>query len=327
VHDAEDPELVDLGGARVNRALLDTDVVVTVTAAETVLYGGPAALVAAADAQTQRAAFAESLLETGRALGWQASLELERLLASRTPLIGAALTLDHPTLTGALLGYPYDRHAVDRIASSRLARLFGLLPAPLRMRTLRSLSVELRASAAFGGPPSVAHAEALLRAVETRSVELDEPLDAICIGIPRLTPHLPRERPNPLLAAYLGLGHALRLWRDAFPLRDGGTAILLHRFDRHFAHPTQQPYRAFFRGDDESAVVDRRSIADYRSGRTVHPLLPYADWDGCRPAVERLGRVLVAGCRDAVAARRLGFVPAHGPTAALEMVSALGARR
>ena len=66
------------------------------------------------------------------------------------------------------------------------------------------------------------------------------------IGIPRTTPHLPRERPNPLLAAYLGLGLALRLWRDAFPLVEGGTAILLHRFHRHFSHPTQQPYRAIF---------------------------------------------------------------------------------
>ena len=67
-----------------------------------------------------------------------------------------------------------------------------------------------------------------------------------CIGVPRTTPYLPRERPNPLLGATLGLGLALRLWRDAFPVADGGTAILLHRFQRQFAHPTQQPYRAFF---------------------------------------------------------------------------------
>jgi len=29
--------------------------------------------------------------------------------------------------------------------------------------------------------------------------------------------------------------------------------------------------------------------------------------------------VIVAGCRDATAARRLGFVPTHGITAALDM--------
>ena len=35
--------------------------------------------------------------------------------------------------------------------------------------------------------------------------------------------------------------------------------------------------------------------------------------------LDRLGAVLIAGCRDAVAARQLGFVPTHGIGAALEM--------
>src|SRR3989440_9207101 len=99
----------------------------------------------------------------------------------------------------------------------------------------------------------------MLRAIEARSEDLDGQLDAICIGIPRTTPYLPRERPNPLLAAYVGLALALRLWRDAFPMADGGRAILAHRFIRHFAHPTQQPYRAFFQavrsGRDPEALV------------------------------------------------------------------------
>jgi hypothetical protein len=162
-------------------------------------------------------------------------------------------------------------------------------------------------------------------------VTLDRPVDAVCIGVPRTTPYLPRERPNPLLGTTLGLGLALRLWRDAFPVVDGGTAILLHRFHRHFAHPTQQPYRAFFgatrEGPDPAALAaaeaearrDARAIAAYREGRTCHPLLPFVDWDACRPALGRLGRVLIAGCRDAVAARQLGFVPTRGVGAALAM--------
>jgi len=37
--------------------------------------------------------------------------------------------------------------------------------------------------------------------------------------------------------------------------------------------------------------------------------------------------VLIAGCRDAFAARQLGFVPVHGLGAALEMARGRGARR
>src|SRR4029078_8645521 len=89
------------------------------------------------------------------------------------------------------------------------------------------------------------HAEALLRGTEERARSLGQPLDAICLGVPGTTPYLPRERPNPLLAAYLGLGLALRLWRDAFPVVDGGTAILVHPFERRFPG-SQVPYRIFF---------------------------------------------------------------------------------
>lgn len=342
VHDAADPALVDAGdGTLVNPALVETGVVVAIGAAETVLHGGPASFVAAASADAARGLTADSLLETHAAPGWDRAVALERTLGRRVPLMGVSLTLDVPRLSGSLRGYPYDPDAVERVAGSWLARGFRLVPGPLRGRALGSLSLELTASAVFAGPPSVAHAEALVRSIDTESATLDEPLDAILLGIPRATTFLPRERPNALAGAALGLGYALRLWRDAFPVRDGGTAILVSPFRRRFAHPTQQPYRAFFQatraGREEATLVeaeraasaDQRAIHDYRAGRTCHPGLPFADWDSCRPALDRLGAVLVAGCRDSAAARQLGFVPTHGVSAALDMAQGLagGAHR
>jgi hypothetical protein len=339
VHDVESEDLVELGTAgplplRVHPALVNTDLVVVVTAAETVLHGGPAALVGAAGPEVLRAAGAYSLLETSASQGWRLGLELERALLRRVPVIGASLVLNHPRLGGTLGGYPYETQALERVVRSPLRQLFHLLPGGLRAYVLRSLPLERTVAAAYGGPPSVAHTEALLRGVELRGITLDRPLDAVCIGVPRTTPYLPRERPNPLLGSYLGLGLALRLWRDSFPVAEGGTAILMHRFRRHFTHPTQQPYRAFFaatRGAgkpdasslgeaERSAGSDARALQAYRSGRTCHPLLPFSDWDACRPAIGRLGHVLIAGCRDHAAARQLGFVPTHGIAPALTMV-------
>src|SRR6058998_3604762 len=337
VHDVEREDLVELGTSgsiplRVHPALVRTDAVVVVSAAETVLHGGPAALVSAAGREVLRAAGAYSLLETSGSQGWRLGLEIERALVRRVPLIGAWLVLNHPRLSGTLSGYPYDEQALDRVVRSPFRHLFRVLPGALRAYILRSLPLERTVAAAFAGPPSVAHTEALLRGVELRGITLDRELDAICIGVPRTTPYLPRERPNPLLGAYLGLGLALRLWRDAFPLTEGGTAILLHRFQRHFSHPTQQPYRAFFAATrtggpaapalaeaERAAATDSRGLEAYRAGRSCHPLLPFVDWDGCRPALGRLGHVIIAGCRDHAAARQLGFVPTHGVGAALTM--------
>jgi hypothetical protein len=333
VHDAESEDLVDVDGMRVNREVLLADAVVVVSGAETVLHGGPGALLATAAPETLQAAGAASLLEPAGAEGWRLGTALERALSRRVPLVGVSLALNAPVFKGALGGYPHDSGAVDRIARLPGRRAFALLPGAIRRRVLRSIPTELTVSAVFAGPPSVAHAEALLRGLAARSARVEAPFDAICLGIPPATPYLPRENPNPLLAAYLGLGLALRLWRETFPVADGGTAILVHRFSRRFAHPTQQPYRAFFQAlrtvgsaepealadVEREAATNDRALRGYREGRTCHPLLPFVDWRACRPAVERLGAVLVAGCRDATAARQLGFVPTHGIGAALAM--------
>ncbi|MEK6276099.1 MAG: lactate racemase domain-containing protein [Actinomycetota bacterium] len=338
VHDAEGSDLVDVGEAggrpfHVHRALAEADIVVPVSAAETVVNGGAATLLAAGSPEDMRAADAYSLLETSTSGGWKLAVELERALSRRVPLLGVSLTLNTPALGGVLHGYPHDPEAVERIANFPLRGLFGLLPGAIRRGVLRRLPTELSALAVFAGPPSVAHAEALLRGVNSKSAMLGERLDTICIGIPDVTPHLPREAPNPALAAYLGLGLALRLWRDGFPLVEGGTAILVGRFRRRFHHPTQQPYRALFQAlrssgarepeeltqAEREAAMDSRALDAYRAGRACHPLLPFLEWSACQPAIGRLGAVLVAGCRDAAAARQLGFVPTHGIGAALAM--------
>ena len=335
VHDVERADLVEVGQhdglpLRVAPQLTETDAVVTVTAAETVLHGGPAALLGASGPAELRAAAARSLLETAGSRGWALARELERALASRVPVFGVSLALNHARPVGVARGFPFEAGAVERLARSPLSRAFGLLPGALRRQLLSGVPIELTAAGAFGGPPSVAHAEALLRSIELRSIILERPLDAICIGIPHVTVPLPRERPNPLSVAYLGLGLALRLWRDRFPVLDGGTAILVHRFKRTFAHPTQRPYRTLFgphalresiESAEESLATDPELIEQYRRGRTHHPLLPFVELDACRPARDRLGRVLVAGCRDAAAARALRLVPAHNLQAALSMAT------
>ena len=341
VHDAEAEDLVELGRAgslplRASRALVETDLIVTVTAAETVLDGGPAALLKACGREALRASGAASLLEPGMSAGWDLARVLERLIAAQTPIFGVSLVLNLPNVFG---GYPYEEQILERIATSRLRRGLSLLPDGLRRRVIERVPRELTAAAVFGGTPSSAHTEALLRAIEFKGATLDEPLDAIVIGIPPTTLSYPRARPNPVAAAYLGLGLALRLWRNAFPVRDGGTAILLHDFQRRFPAPAQTPYRALFSdprtardraavGEAErAATADPAAIADYRTGRTVHPLEPFLAWSACDAVANRLGSVLVAGCRDAPAARQLGFVPVHGVGAALGMARGSGAER
>jgi hypothetical protein len=343
VHDAEG-DLVELGEVgsvtlRVNRALVETDLVVTVTAAETVLHGGAAALLAASGRSSLRAAGALSLLETSASQGWRLAVEIERRLAERVPLIGVSLALNPPRIGGLLTGYPHDEAAVDRLLRSYIRRAFQVAPARLRQRILAGVPREQSAAVAYGGRPSAAHTEALLRGTVLKGIELAEPVEALVIGVPPTTPFIPRERPNPVSAAYLALGLALRLWRNRPPIAPGGTVIILHPFPRRFQRPTQTPYRALFgdprtAGDPDAMAeaeqrsgADPRALEEYRSGRACHPLQPFVEWSACDASAHRLGAVLIAGCRDAQVARQLGYVPVHGLGAALDMARGRGAER
>jgi hypothetical protein len=68
----------------------------------------------------------------------------------------------------------------------------------------------------------------------------------LVVGIPWISPYVPRELLNPITSAAISLGLALRLWRDAFPVRDDGTLVVVHSLTRNFAHGTQGPYRRLF---------------------------------------------------------------------------------
>jgi Lactate racemase N-terminal domain len=342
VHDAADPELSPLDLAdgtsvAMQPALLESNLVVVVTSAETVLHGGPAALLSTSDAATiRRSAATTSLLQVAGEPAWRLALDVERAVRARVPMLGVSVALDHPRLTGRFRDYPHDPDSYEHISSSPFRRLYSLLPGSLRRGILRDLPRAISATGVFAGRPSVAHVETLLRGIEVRGISVPEPLDALVVGIPWIGPYVPRELLNPITSAGTSLGIGLRMWRDAFPIRDGGTLILVHSLTRSFSHGTQGPYHRLFDAlaggidlatSEAIASEDTRALGAYRAGRTCHPRLPYADWAGCQPALSRLGSVVVAGSRDAVAARALGFVPSHSIASALEMAHGLAEGR
>ncbi len=341
VHDAADDRLVPItGNSRIHPALLETELVVVLSAAETVLHGGPGALVAACDAATARGdEAADSLLEVGGAPGWDRALEIEEAVGRVVPVLGVSLVLDLPRLTGAYKGYPDDAEVIARLGRSWARSVFSRLPTALRRDILGRVGRRIATTAAFAGPPSIAHAEALVRGVERRGAQLEHPLDTLVVGVPWVGPHVPREPVNAVTAAAVALGLALRLHRNGFPVLPDGTVVLCHPLRRAFAPEIHAPYARMFAAlqgahtaadlatAEQVAGRDERAVAAYRAGKACHPLLPYADWASCAPTLSRVGRVVVAGCRDAIAARTLGLIPSHSMASALEMAHGVAGGR
>jgi Lactate racemase N-terminal domain len=340
VHDCEDESLLPIGDGprgviRASRTIVETDLVVLVTAAETALHGGPAALLGACGAETPRSATrGESLLELSRSPGWTLARVVADHVGERVTLVGVSLALDHPRPTGRLRGWPADPSTRRRLAHSHLRRVHNALPTGVRRRVLQALGRELAVAGIFAGPPADAHAEALVRGVALRAASLVEPVGTLVVPIAWTSATAPRDAVHPLAAATVGLGVAARLWRQEPPLVHGGAIVLAHSLRTAFARASTHPYRLLYEAlrsggppaadaAEQSAAADVDAIAEYRAGRAPHPLAPFADWDACAAALTRADRVIVGGCRDAVAARALGFVPSHNLGTAIEMAQGI----
>ena len=157
--------------------------------------------------------------------------------AERVPVIGVVARARPAAADGALPRLPVRGRVARAARALAAAPALGCCPSAARGACSTRSAAELTAAAAFAGPPSVAHAEALLRAIDAPLGRLDEPLDAIVIGDAvrsTITParaaepdpgRVPRARPR-----------AAALARRVPGARTAARRSSLHRFHRHFAH-------------------------------------------------------------------------------------------
>jgi hypothetical protein len=163
-----------------------------------------------------------------------------------------------------------------------------------------------------------------LRGVDARSATLDEPLDIAVIGVPATTPHLPRERPNPVLAAYLALAWlamARSLWwraeRGLFALIGGSASVAdaVPGVLQLLRTPHPRRSRACVLGRCPACRRADPRTPGVCESRSCHPL-PFADWAACLPWSTSWFWCSSRGA-SMPAARQFGFVPTGRPDAAI----------
>ena len=104
---------------RIHEALLDTDLIVSVTAAETSERGGAGVLLdACAAADIARPAPAPSLLAPSLSPTGILAGKVAAALAERCAVTGVSIVLDHPRLTGRFRGYPSSAAGIETVARS-----------------------------------------------------------------------------------------------------------------------------------------------------------------------------------------------------------------
>ena len=269
-----------------------------------------------------------SLLEASSAPGWLLAVELERLLGRRVPLFGVSLVLNLPRVFG---GYPYQAERSSGSRARGCAAASALLPGALRRRMIERVPRELTRRGGLRRQPfDRPHRGAAARRSSSRASTLSEPLDAIVIGIPPTTPFVPREPPNPVSAAYFGLGLALTALAQRLPGRSGrdGDPAARPPAPLPLTHPDSptgrsspirdrtRPRRAA--RSERAAVEDPRALEAYRRGRSVHPLEPFLTWSACDAASAGSARCCRRLPGRSVARASSASYPVHSVGAALD---------
>ena len=207
------------------------------------------------------------------------------------------------------------------------------MPAAFRRRALSLVPAHYEPTAVFAGATEPVHAAALERSFAQYTVQIEGQADILVTGIPYISPYNVGAPLNPLLVQVMGLGYLFHMHRGTPPLKKGGTLVLCHPLTAPFDRRQHQSYVEFFdrvlkvtRDADEmhrrfepEFAREPRFIEAYRFAHGYHGVHPFYMWYWGEFGRRHVGRVIVAGARDAAAAQRLGFEPAPTLERALAM--------
>ena len=130
---------------------------------------------------------------------WELALAVERAVAARVGLLGVSLVLDHPRLTGRFRGYPHEPGRSSTWRALRSAGSTRCYRPPCGADPARPEPGARRNGRVRRWPRS----RTPRRSSDRRAPRhrLDEPLDALVVGVPWIGPHVPREPLNPITSA------------------------------------------------------------------------------------------------------------------------------
>lgn len=195
--------------------------------------------------------------------------------------------------------------------------------------------------AVFAGHPPEVHQHTLQKLYAQQVVDVRGQSDVLICGLPNSQdPYTRYAGSNPILVADLGCAYAFGLYQERPLVREGGILILVHpcpeifdelhhpsyvEFYRRLLDVSQDPFELWELFADDFAYRPEY-VHKYRHGYAFHGVHPFFMWTQTGFARRHCRRILLAGARDGVVARRLGFEPFPSLEAAIaEAEQTLGA--
>lgn len=223
----------------------------------------------------------------------------------------------------------------DRTTASAILRGLKITPAKARRKLINAAEANYAVIQVKAGDPH-AVAEASTAMVHRQQlVPVSGQSDVLITGVGQHAPYSADSIVNPILAAWMALGHTFHANTGTPLVREGGAMIIYHPAPKEFSALHHPSYVDFFAdvlavGNDPETMRDtfEEKYANdswyahlYQTSNAYHGVHPFLMWYQVASAIQHCGDIVWVGAnRDTV--DRLGFRTATTLHDALEIVTA-----
>ena len=207
------------------------------------------------------------------------------------------------------------------------------LPQPARQELFYQAPAAYELIGVWAGECEQVHALTVQKCFDQYAIPVKGQADVVVSAMPYISPYNVHSYLNPLLVQVMAQGYLHNLYRGAPLLKKGGTLIVTHPFEDKFDATHHAPYIEFVHRllpETRDAVTlhkkyeqrfaeDPTYVEMYRKGNAYHGSHPFFMWYWGEGGRQHIGRVIVAGAKDARMCEIFGYEPAANLQEALAM--------
>jgi hypothetical protein len=354
-HDAEDPDgMVHLGvtahnePVNINRRAVESDLVIYVNVNFVPMNGGHKSVaVGLCDYDSLRPHHEPETIRKSDSYMDPKSSMLSTKISRMGALVDEHMNVFHietalnnrmyagPT---AFLSKNEDQYTeFDRMKFEAMRWTLSKLPPAAKRKVFQSIPAPYQLIACQAGKTEPVHEKIVERCFEQYAVDVRGQADILICGIPFISPYNVNAVLNPLLVQVMALGYFHNMYRGKPVLKKGGVMIITHPCYDEFDHNHHPSYIEFFNRllpetrdamklrhkYEEEFAHNPSYIEMYRRGNAYHGAHPFFMWYWGENGRQHVGRVIVAGAKNAHVPAMLGWDRAESVTEAIAMAKSI----
>lgn len=350
-HDAEDnEEIVSLGkttmgeDVEVNRALVESDIVIYVNLNFVTMNGGwKSTTVGLGTYNSIRHHHRPNPLKIGSLIDPETSAmhssisRMGELVNKQCNIFAIETVVNNDIWSGILKKYLTPVGLNKKRKPSLIVRgsvpISAAMPNMIKRRFRESIRAGYRLIGINAGKVDLVHERTLELLFQQQNISVKGQSDIVIYGVPNFCPYSTFSTINPILVITMAMGYYFNLHRHRPLVKKNGIVIitnpLIEQFNKQH-HPSYYDFYTKYLSEftnpqdipedlEESYARDQKFINLYRNHYAFHGVHSILAWYWASKGLNHADRVIVAGVKDPMVAKKMGLTSAKDLTEAIQI--------